>query len=137
MDLELYCFEGALNNYETKFISCKKMFHCNQDKESPSIKMFYNLTHFSTFYDSETFNKHRQILRTPLTNLNNIVFFEDNFKCSQCSGSNNTKKIFFKKQNVSGCLECIRSKTEIILDNRALALIGDNYMSRECIFPFL
>lgn len=87
------------------------------------------------FYTTETLNKHRKILRTPVTHLNNIVLFEENFKCNQCSKQNSIK-VFFKMQNVTGCLECIRNKTDAILDNRASALIGDNYMSRECILNF-
>ncbi len=132
VDLEFYYFDGALDINEKKFIASKKVFSYNQDPETPKLQMFYNLTHFSMFYSTEIFNRNRQILRTPVTKLNNIVFFEDNFKCNECSKVN-SKKVYFKKQNITGCLECIRNKTDSILDNRSLALIRDNYMSRECI----
>ena len=134
VDLELYYFDGALKSNETKFISSKKVFQQNnQNPDTPKLSLFYNLTHFSMFYSTETLNNHRQILRTPVTHLNNIVFFENNVRCNQCSKENN-KKVFFKKQNITGCLECIRNKTDVILYERAMALVGDNYMSRECIF---
>ena len=134
VDIELYYFDGTISDQENKFIASKKIFLYNQDPDTPKISMLYNLTHFSMFYTTETLNKHRQILRSPLTHLNNIIFFEDNVKCNHCSKEKNNKKVFFKKQNVTGCFKCIRNKTDVIIENRAMDLIGDNYMSRECIY---
>jgi hypothetical protein len=131
IDIELYYFDGALNNNSTKFISSKKLFKYNNELSTPKIFMFYNLTHFSKFYTPELFTTYREILRTPVTHLNSTIFFEDNFKCDICNTENN-RKVYFKKQNITGCLNCIKNKTDKILDERALGLMGDNYMSREC-----
>lgn len=132
VDVELYYFDRALSNLETKFSSSKKVFKFREEyPDTPKICMFYNLSHFSLFYTSKNFIKQKQILRSPMTNLNNIIIFENNFKCDECFIKNN-KKVFFKMQNISCCYECIKVKTDKIVEGRAVALIGDNYMSREC-----
>lgn len=133
VDVELYFVDGSINNGEGKYIASKRVFQCSNNSSNIKISMFYNQTHFDNFYTSETYNSFKEILRTPVTHLKNIVFFEDKFKCEQCLKEKDNKKYYFKKQNITGCFECIKNKTDLSLENRACGLIEDEYMSRECI----
>lgn len=134
VDIELYFVDGLINNEERKHISSKKFFQSPCNSSKTKISLFYNQTHFDNFYTPETYNFYKEILRSPVTHLNNIVFFEDKFKCEICLKEKDNKKVYFKKQNITGCFECIKNKTELIMQNRANGFIEDEYMSRECIF---
>ena len=55
-----------------------------------------------------------------------------NYDCSTCKKQIDNKKIFFKNQLYSACLECLRIKLEKVLELRAINLKKDLFCSREC-----
>jgi hypothetical protein len=127
--------DGSIGG-DTKFLANKKVFLYNDNFQTPIISLMYNLNHYSVFYSMEYHKKNQEILRGALMNLKTTIFYEDNYICKDC-GIKNNKLIFFKKQNIKACYQCLKNKLDVIFDERALNLINDSFISRECKYLFV
>lgn len=131
-NLCLYYFDGSLcNKSNTQIVSGKQYFYYNKDKKTPTFNLFYNLNHYSKYYDENEYVKNRESLRVPLLELKENLAFEEKYSCSDCNDKD-TYLIFFLDQNIKVCYKCLKKMLNNILFNRALNMDLESYISREC-----
>lgn len=131
VNIDLYIFEGLISSEDKKFQFKRKKFKFDDNPNIPTINLLYSLNHYCTFYSIDFYMKYKIFLRTPVFHLQETLSLEENYKCTQCNKYSN--KVYFKNELIFACTECLRIKTDLILENRAVNYLKDNYMSRECM----
>lgn len=140
VNILLFSIDGSLNiqNKNNSLTANKRLFCSESDSDyketqTPTICLFYFLNKFSCFYGKEYYVLYKDILQSYSSYVKEVIFKENNFKCSSCNKKDNNQKVYFRSQMVSGCIECIKQKAEEELFNRWSNLQKDFFLSRECI----
>lgn len=138
----LFSLDGSINleNTNNKFTATKTLFNGdNCASETPTLCLFYCLNKFSNFYSAENYALNKEIYRSYASNIKEIVFEEKTSSCTICRIKESTKKIYFKKELIVACIDCIKEKTEEKLNKRFQYFQKDCFISRECkvFFQFL
>jgi hypothetical protein len=130
LNLCLYYFDGSIGwNKQNKFDSGKQYFY-SKDKSTRTLNLFYNLNHYSKFYEEKEYREHAEILRAPLEKLKDTIFCEAKYNCKDCNC--NTDLVIFERQEKKVCKKCLRGMVDKVLFERALYLDLESYISREC-----
>lgn len=120
----LYHFDGSINGKnQNNFSAGKNYFYHSKDFSTPTFKLFYNLNHYSKFYEENEFENNREILNNPLMDIKESIAFED---------KGNNRYVCFLKQGVKVCYKSLKEKVDKILLERAKNLDMESYISREC-----
>jgi len=132
LNLSLFYFDGSIcAKKENKFNSGKQYFYYSKTFNTPTINLFYNLNHYSTYYGENDYINNRHFLKNPLLDLKDTIFFEDKYCCEDCN-KKDTYLVLFIRQNIKVCYNCLKKMVDKVLFERAKYLDLENYISREC-----
>jgi len=141
VNINLIYVDGSINKKEQKkLISGKKTyFGPEENKNLPTINLLYNQNCFFKFYTVSEYEENINVYKRFASHIKEIIILDDcNTACELCNknqnntNKNNSKKIYFKSQLIYACIECIREKSDLIIDSRFSNYQKDWYLSREC-----
>ena len=95
------------------------------------MNLFYNLNHYSKYYEENEYVEYKDVLKVPLLKLDDTIFYEDNYSCKDCNAID-TILVIFERQKIKVCLKCLKIMVDNVLFERALNLDLESYISREC-----
>lgn len=137
VNIDLICVDGSIDkNVNKKFEIRKKTYSANETNKNENIQrinLFYNLNCYFKYYSIKDYSNNLYILKRYSSKIKEILFDDSQFECNLCNKKVNNKKIYFKNQIISACVECIRIKADLILNSRFFNLQKDGFLSRECI----
>lgn len=133
VNIEIIYVDGSINTKENKkFEVSKKVFFSEKNKKLPQITLLYNLNCYFKTYHLADFIAYKTIYKRYASNIKEIIFDDNEFTCNFCKKKENNKKIYFKNQLISACIQCISKKSDTIFNSRFFNFQKDCFLSREC-----
>lgn len=147
VNINLIYIDGSIKKENQKKLAFgkKTYFAKEENKNLPSINLLYNLNCFFKFYTRQEYKDNINVFKRFTSQIKEIIFEDNEVPCDLCNKKesnnenknnkndiSNHKKIYFKSQLICACLECLKGKTDAIINSRFFNYQKDGFLSREC-----